>query len=274
MSPTWPTVPISATSVAAAEHRRDDGDVEQMAGAEPGVVGDQHVAGRSVSGGNFASSALTARGRVRLNTGIARGECASDSPSASSRSQAKSCASETISEKAVRQMVCHISSTTVTSRLHMISSETGSASISATACCQRRLRGDRARPARRRGRCRCASVPAASTVTLSPGGMTVVASRSSMIAGPGDARAGRQGVAVVDRRLDEAVAEPGARGCPSARCRPRRAPASVSDSCGNGPRQRTRNETACTPTPAIDRGVAGGVGAGEALADRRQRRRR
>jgi len=37
-----------------------------------------------------ASSALTARGIVRLNTGIARGECASVSPSASSSSQAKS----------------------------------------------------------------------------------------------------------------------------------------------------------------------------------------
>ena len=65
---------------------------------------------------------------------MARGECASDSPLASSRSQAKSCASETIRLKAVRQIVCHISSTTVTSLLHMISSDTGSASISAAAC--------------------------------------------------------------------------------------------------------------------------------------------
>ena len=98
--------------------------------------------GTSVSGGNFASSAFTARGRVRLNTGMARGECARSRRRGSSRSQAKSCASETISEKAVRQTVCHISSTTVTRRLHMISSETGSASISARGLSERRVRGD------------------------------------------------------------------------------------------------------------------------------------
>ena len=83
----------------------------------------------------------------------------------------------------MRQIVCHISSTTVTSRLHMISSETGSASISAAACsigvsAVTRAAGAAARPMS------IASVPVASTVTLSPGGTIVVASRSSMIAGP------------------------------------------------------------------------------------------
>ena len=78
--------------------------------------------GFSVSAGYFASSAFTARGSVRLNTGMARGECASVSPSLSSSSQAKSCASEMTSENAVRQTVSHISSTTLTRRLHMISS--------------------------------------------------------------------------------------------------------------------------------------------------------
>ncbi len=38
-----------------------------------------------------------------------------------------------ISEKAVRMMVSHISSTTVVSRLHMISSAIGSASMAARA---------------------------------------------------------------------------------------------------------------------------------------------
>ena len=183
MSPTWPTVPVSATSVPL----RNTGVTTAMSNRWPaqshGSLVTSTSPGCSVSGGNFSSSAFTARGRVRLNTGMARGECASESPRASSRSQAKSCASETISEKAVRQIVCHISSTTVTRRLHMISSETGSASISAAACsigvsAVTRAAGAAARPMS------IASVPVASTVTLSPGGMTVVASRSSMIAGP------------------------------------------------------------------------------------------
>ena len=115
---------------------------------------------------------------------MARGECTSGSPLASSSSQAKSCASEMISENAVRITVSHISSTTVTSRLHMISSEIGSASIraiasasgvpGATSAC-----GGAATPiASRRLRLRV------DRAALSPGGTTVVASRSSTIAGP------------------------------------------------------------------------------------------
>ena len=139
--------------------------------------------GTSVSGGYLASSAFTARGRQRLNTGIARGECTSGSPLASSSSQAKSCDSEMISENAVRMTVSHISSTTLTRRLHMISSEIGSASMRAIASASvmpgaTSARGADATPIARR------MLRLSSTRSMSPGGTTVVASRSSTIAGP------------------------------------------------------------------------------------------
>ena len=85
--------------------------------------------------------------------------------------------------KAVRQTVSHISSTTVTSRDHMISSAIGSASMRAIASGSGMSRvttasgiGAEATAMRR--------LPPASTLTTSPGGTMVVASRSSMIAGP------------------------------------------------------------------------------------------
>ena len=58
--------------------------------------------GCRVSAGKCSRSAFTACGRAILKTGIARGEWASGSPSGSTNSQAKSWASEMISEKAVR----------------------------------------------------------------------------------------------------------------------------------------------------------------------------
>jgi hypothetical protein len=139
--------------------------------------------GLSVRAGNFSKSAFAARGKVRLNTGMARGEWARLSPSESSRSQAKSCASETIRLKPVRHTVCHISSTTVTRRLHMISSETGSASITVAAVASGVSAATRAAGAGGRP-ISIASDPLVSTRTVSPGGMIVVASRSSMMAGP------------------------------------------------------------------------------------------
>ena len=133
MSLTWPTVPTRPTRRPS----RNTGVTTAMSNRCPaqshGSLVTSTSPGTSVSAGYFASSAFTARGRQRLNTGMARGECASGSPLASSSSQAKSCASEMISENAVRQTVSHISSTTVTSRLHMISSEIGSASMRAIA---------------------------------------------------------------------------------------------------------------------------------------------
>ncbi len=87
-----------------------------------------------------------------------------------------------IREKAVRQMVSHISSTTVTRRLHMISSAIGSASMAARACaCDM--------PGRTRSMALASPMamrrlPAASTRRVSPGATTVVASRSSTMAGP------------------------------------------------------------------------------------------
>src|SRR5262249_4561669 len=74
-------------------------------------------------------SASTARGRVRLNTGIERGECASDLPRASSSSQPKSCASPMIIENAVRQSVTQHSSVMFTRRLQRTSRVTGSKSV-------------------------------------------------------------------------------------------------------------------------------------------------
>ncbi len=133
--------------------------------------------------GKRSSRAFTARGSVKLNTGMARGECASVSPSGLRISQAKSWASEMTSENAVRHTVSHISSTTLTSRLHMISSAIGSASMRAMASCKGvscvTVTG------------RAAGVPTAmrrfnvaSTSTASSGPTTVVASRSSTMHGP------------------------------------------------------------------------------------------
>ena len=45
MSETWPTVPIRPTTRSPTNTGVTNGDVEEMAGAEPGIVGDQHVAG-------------------------------------------------------------------------------------------------------------------------------------------------------------------------------------------------------------------------------------
>ena len=87
-----------------------------------------------------------------------------------------------MSEKAVRMMVSHISSTTVVSRLHMISSAIGSASIAARASARvipgcTRLIVVAVPIAMQR-------LPAASTRNVSLGATTVVASRSSTMAGP------------------------------------------------------------------------------------------
>ncbi len=80
MSPTWPTVPVSATSAPL----RNTGVTTAMSNRWPahshGSLVTSTSPGFSVSGGNFSSSAFTARGKVRLNTGMARGECASESP--------------------------------------------------------------------------------------------------------------------------------------------------------------------------------------------------
>ena len=114
---------------------------------------------------------------------MARGECASVSPSGSSSSVAKSWLSEMTSEKAVRHTVSHISSTTVIRRDHMISSAMGSASMRATAWASGMsavmLSSAWAVAAMVIRRFRLAS-----TSTLSPGATMVVDSRSSMIAGP------------------------------------------------------------------------------------------
>ena len=140
--------------------------------------------GWSVSTGNFSRMARTARGRVRLNTGMARGEWASELPRASRISQAKSCASPMISENAVRHTVSQHSSTRLMSRLHMISSPMGSASMRATAS-----RSEARSGAPGPGRCALADLDAEVAAghrpsTRSPGGITVVDSRSSTMAGP------------------------------------------------------------------------------------------
>ena len=63
---------------------------------------------------------------VMLKTGMERYACAMERPSASSTSQPKSLADAMIVETAVRRMVDHISSATLSILLHMISRETGS----------------------------------------------------------------------------------------------------------------------------------------------------
>ena len=50
---------------AVAEHRRDHGDVEQMAGAGPWIVGDQHVAGHECLRRKFGKQGLHGRHQLR-----------------------------------------------------------------------------------------------------------------------------------------------------------------------------------------------------------------
>ena len=59
---------------AVAEHRRDDGDVEQVAGAEPRVVGDQHVAWLQRLGREFLEQRLhrARQGQVEHRHGARR----------------------------------------------------------------------------------------------------------------------------------------------------------------------------------------------------------
>ena len=143
-----------------------------------------------------------------------------------------------ISENAVRITVSHISSTTVTSRLHMISSEIGSASIraiasasgvpGATSAC-----GGAATPIASR-RLRLRSTCSAVAGRHDGGRLALLDDRRAF-----DAVAGHERVAVVDRGLDEAVAEPDlARAF--ALLRRGGAPAWSSDSSGVGPSTRTR----------------------------------
>ena len=120
---------------------------------------------------------------MRLKTGIARGECASELPRGSRSSQAKSCASPMMREKAVRQTVSQHSSTMLMSRLHMISSPTGSASIRATARARSRPAGTTGSSEVVRAT-RMRRLPRGSTSSRSPGGTIVVDSRSSTMAGP------------------------------------------------------------------------------------------
>src|SRR3981081_1729142 len=100
-------------------------------------------------------------------------------------------------------------------RDHMISSPIGSASSSAVAWA-RDMPGVTSAWAFWAAATAMRRLRAASTVTLSPGAMTVVASRSSMIAGPATVRPGASAeracgerVAVVDRRVVELAVEVG-----------------------------------------------------------------
>ena len=171
MSPTWPTVPVSATSLPS----RNTGVTTAMSNRWPaqsqGSLVISTSPGTKVAAGNFCSSAFTARGNVRLNTGMARGECARLSPLGVEQVARRNPALRKRSgRRRCGQIVCHISSTTVTRRLHMISSDTGSASISArglvhaasSAVMRAAAGGETARSMR--------SVPVASTVNGVAGG--------------------------------------------------------------------------------------------------------
>ena len=79
--------------------------------------------------GKLSIIALTAIGKVKLNTGIARGEWTIWLPFESNISQPKSCASPITSEKAVLITVCQHSSVILIILLHITSSPIGSDSI-------------------------------------------------------------------------------------------------------------------------------------------------
>ena len=54
-----------ADELAIAEHRRQHRDIEQMAGAEPRIVGDQHVAGHQRLGRDISPAAPSRRAAGR-----------------------------------------------------------------------------------------------------------------------------------------------------------------------------------------------------------------
>ena len=85
----------------------------------------------------------------------------------------------------------------------------------------------------------------------------------------GDARARRQRIAVIDRRIDEAAVEPGrARALPRRAGRAARRPRSATAAAAvHGSARGTIPPS--TPTPAIDGRIARRIGGGERRADRR-----
>ena len=183
MSLTCPTVPISATTRPWWKTGVTRAISNKCPAQSQGSFVTNTSPGCNVSAGKCSSSAFTQRVSVRLKSGMARGECASGLPCGSRISFAKSCASAIIREYAVRQTVCHISSTMEIKRDHMISSPMGSASMRAMAVSSAMPGVTRASD--------LAVAPTAmrrlrtvSTVSASPGAMIVVASRSSIIAGP------------------------------------------------------------------------------------------
>src|ERR1700736_2333314 len=84
--------------------------------------------GLSDAGGNARRKCRTVTGSVPMNEGMLNEDCASEWPSASSRTQAKSLDSRTIVEKDVRTSVAEASSTMAISRFQRISRAIGSMS--------------------------------------------------------------------------------------------------------------------------------------------------
>ena len=222
-----------------------------MAGAEPGIVGDQHVAGLQRLGREFLQQRLdrARQGQVEDRHGARRMSqaFAVGDPAGRRRNPALP---TMISEKAVRQMVCHISSTTVTSRLHMISSDDRIGFDQRRRLVDRRAGGD-AR-GRRRGHAdgdaqAAGGIDGAAVAGRDDGGGLAFLDDGRA----GDARIRRQRVTVVDRRVDEAVAEPGGARALSRRAGVRRAPASARDSVRQRADGSARATTStCTPTPS------------------------
>ena len=97
-----------------------------MPGGDPGRVGDEHVAGRMLSGPTCLMNSFTVTGSVPMNEGMLSVFWASDCPAASVSTQAKSLNSLTRVENDVRLSALAASSTAEIVRRQRISSVTAS----------------------------------------------------------------------------------------------------------------------------------------------------
>ena len=111
---------------AVAEDRRRDRQVGQMAGAEPGIVGDEDVARVQALGrAGRAARCLVVIGSVMVKAGVESCDCAIERPRLSIITTPKSRLSPTIVEKEVRATAASTSSMIVISRVHRISRSIG-----------------------------------------------------------------------------------------------------------------------------------------------------
>ena len=127
MSAMWAMLPVQPTRMPSRNTGRDDGDVGEVAGGEPGVIADADIAVPPLRAlGGCAGSACSVRESVMLKEGMPIVFSAMALPSRSKITQAKSLDSRTIGENEVRRSVAAASSAMAIRRVQTTWSATGS----------------------------------------------------------------------------------------------------------------------------------------------------